>query len=149
MSSIEERINNDFVKAMKDKDTQKLSVLRMLKTAAKNLAIEKKVDKLEEEDYLKVLNRQMKQVKESIEAFEKGNRQDLVESEKKALEILQAYLPEQLSEDEIRNMVKSVIIKIKAKGKSDFGKVMKEVMKDVAGKAEGKLVNKIVGEELG
>lgn len=149
MSSIEERINNDFIEAMKNKDARKLSVLRMLKAAVKNLAIEKRVDKLAEEDYLKALNKQIKQVRESLEAFEKGHRQDLVENEKKALEILQVYLPEQLSEDEIKNIVKSVIIEIEAKGKSDFGRVMKEVMRDIAGKAEGKLVSKIIGEELG
>ncbi|MDI6785693.1 MAG: GatB/YqeY domain-containing protein [bacterium] len=149
MISVEERINNDLKEAMKNKDAPKLSVLRTLKAAAKNLAIEKKVEKLEEGDYLKVIGKQIKQIKESIEAFEKGKRADLVEKEKYDLEVLSVYIPEQLSEDEIKNLVKNIIIKIEAKGKSDFGKVMREAMKEIGGKADGKLVNKIISNELG
>jgi hypothetical protein len=148
MESLKEKIENDFKEALKNKDKEKLSVLRMLKASIKNFAISKKVSDLDENDYLKVINKQVKQVRESIEAYRKGNREDLVEKEERALKILSNYLPEMLSEEEIYDFVTKKIEDLRKEGISEFGRVMKEIMKEIGRRADGRLVNKIVSEKL-
>jgi len=145
---LKEKVENDFKTALKSKDAITVSTLRMLKAAMHNKEIEKKGEKIQDAEILKIVSRQVQQHKDSIEGFKKGKRQDLVEKETKELEILKNYLPEQLSEEEIANVIKKVIADIGAKDKSDLGKVMKAAMAELKGRADGKLVNQIVSGQL-
>ncbi|KPK41471.1 MAG: hypothetical protein AMJ78_05445 [Omnitrophica WOR_2 bacterium SM23_29] len=146
--TLEEKIEVDLKEALKARDAIRVSTLRMLKAGTKNLAIEKRVEKLEDKDVLSVISKQVKQHRDSIEGFTKGGRQDLVDKEKAELAILEAYMPKQLPPEQLRALIKSTIEKVGAKSKADMGKVMKAVMEEVKGQADGKLVNQIVSEEL-
>ncbi len=150
--TLEERFDADLKEAMKAKVEVKVSTLRMLRAGMKNLAIEKKVEKLEDKDILGVIAKQIKQHKDSIEQFAKGNRQDLVDKEKAELEILESYMPKLLSTDELKGVIKSAIEKVGAKGRSDMGKVMKAAMEEAkgatAGAVDGKMLSQMVAEEL-
>jgi len=146
--TLEEKIEVDLKEALKARDAIRVSTLRMLKAGTKNLAIEKRVEKLEDRDVLSVISKQVKQHRDSIEGFTKGGRQDLVDKEKAELAILEAYLPKQLPPEQLRAIIKSTIEKVGAKSKADMGKVMKAVMEEVKGQADGKLVSQIVSEEL-
>jgi uncharacterized protein YqeY len=138
-----QRIETDMKAALKGGDTRRLSVLRMLLSAVKTAAIDKKVKMLEEGAIIEIIQRQVKQHKESIAQFEKGNRADLVENETAELKILEGYLPAQLSEEEILAILREAVRETGATTKADIGKVMKAVMDKVKGKAEGKLVNQL------
>ncbi|KXG43180.1 GatB/YqeY domain-containing protein [Tepidibacillus infernus] len=145
--SLMDRISEDMKQAMKNKDKLKLSVIRMIRSAIKYTEIEKQTT-LSDEQILDVLTREVKQRRDSLQEFEKAGRQDLVENVQAELEILKQYLPQQLSEQELRNIIQSVIEEIGAKGKSDMGKVMSAVMPKVKGRADGKLINQLVQEYL-
>jgi uncharacterized protein YqeY len=105
--------------------------------------------KLSDDQTVEVLMKAAKQRKESIEQFEEGDREDLADNEKKELEIIEAYLPEMMSEEEVRKVVKQKIDQLGASGMQDMGKVMGPMMGQLKGKADGSLVSKIVKEELG
>ncbi|MGB8953902.1 MAG: GatB/YqeY domain-containing protein [Tumebacillaceae bacterium] len=145
--SLTERLNNDMKQAMKDKDKVRLSVIRMVRTAIKNAEIDQQRT-LSDDEVIAVLNREMKQRRDSLQAFESAGRQDLVEEVKQEIQVLIDYLPAQMSEDEVRAVVREVIAEVGAAGKSDMGKVMSALMPKVKGRADGKLVNQIVGQEL-
>jgi uncharacterized protein len=145
---LEETLESDIQQAMKAKDAEKLSVLRMVKAAVINYKIDKKKETLTDEDIIDILQKQAKQRRESFDSFEKAGRKDLAEKEKKELSILEIYLPKQLSDDEIRKIAQGVIAKSGAKTKADTGKVMKDLMPLVKGKADGKKVNEILGSLL-
>jgi uncharacterized protein YqeY len=142
-----EQIQEDLKRSMKAKDGNRVSVLRFLLSAIKNREIEKK-DSLDEEEVLAEITSSAKRRRESMEAFKEGGREDLVEKEEAELAILQEYLPEQLSPDEIRSVVQEVVDAVGASTAADLGKVMKELMPKLRGKADGKLVNDIVREIL-
>jgi uncharacterized protein YqeY len=142
------KIENDFKNALKEKDTVTVSTLRMVKAAIHNKEIEKRGEKLQEAEVVKIITKQVQQHQDSIEQFKKGGREDLVEKETKELEILKRYLPPQLSAQEITAIVKKIIAEVGAQGKADFGKVMKQVMAELKGKADGKVVNQIVSDLL-
>lgn len=146
---IRQRLESDFKEALKNKDKVTLSTLRMLKAALQNKEIEKKGEKLEDAEVAKIVTKQVQQHKDSIEQFTKGKREDLVKKETKELEILEKYLPRQLSQEQIIAVVKKVIADLGAKDRSDFGKVMKPVMASLGGKADGKVVSQIVSSQLG
>lgn len=139
-----ERIDHELKDAMRSKDTVKLSVLRMLMAAVKNTEIAKKVNKLDDPDVIQVVQKMIKEHKESISQFEKGNRTDLVEKEKAEMEVLQKYAPAQMAEEELAGIVRATVQEMGAASKSDAGKVMKAVMEKVKGKADGKVVNQLV-----
>lgn len=139
-----ERIDKELKDAMRSKDTVKLSVLRMLMAAVKNTEIAKKVNKLGDPDVIQVVQKMIKEHKESISQFEKGNRTDLVDKEKAEMEILQKYVPAQMTEEELAEIVKATVQEMGAASKADTGKVMKAVMEKVKGKADGKVVNQLV-----
>ena len=145
--SLTERLNNDMKQAMKDKDKVRLSVIRMVRTAIKNAEIDQQRT-LSDDEVIAVLNREMKQRRDSLQAFESAGRQDLIEEVKQEIQVLIDYLPAQMSEDEVRAVVREVIAEVGAAGKSDMGKVMSALMPKVKGRADGKLVNQIVGQEL-
>jgi len=148
MGKLEQKITNDLRNSIKNRDQIRTSTLRMIIASMKNLAIEKKAEELEDQDVIKVLSKQVKQHNDSIESFKKGNRADLVEKETKELEILKSYLPEQLGEGKIEEIIKKVIAQTGTSSKSDFGKVMKLSMQELKGQADGKLVTSIVQKLL-
>jgi len=139
-----EKIESEMKDAMKQKDSLKLSVLRMAIAAFRNTEIVKKVKKLEEPDVLQVIQKMIKEHRESISQFEKGNRPDLVEKETRELEVLQGYVPKEMSMEELEPIIKIAVQESGFTSKADAGKVMKAVMEKVKGKADGKIVNKIV-----
>lgn len=146
--AIIDRIEEDFRQALKKRDEITVSTLRMLKSAVHNKEIEKKGEKLKDAEVVRIVARQLEQRRDSIEQFKKGNRPELAEKEAREMEVLKKYMPQQLSEDEIVNIVKRIIAETKAKDRSDLGKVMKLAMAELQGRAEGKLVNQIVLTQL-
>jgi uncharacterized protein YqeY len=152
---LKEKIRLNLNSALKEKRTLEVLVLRQLLAAILNKEKEKRFKAKEErdiqltdEEVIEVISSEAKKRRESIVEFEKGKRQDLVEKEKKELEILEKYLPEQLPEEEIRKLIKEAIEKTDAKEIKDMGKVMAELIPKIKGKADGTLVSKIVKELL-
>ncbi|MDR0847003.1 MAG: GatB/YqeY domain-containing protein [Lactobacillales bacterium] len=141
--SLLDTLNEDIKTAMRAKDKETLSVLRMVKSALLNEGIKAGKDLTPDEE-LTVLSREAKQRRDSGKEFAEAGRDDLAEQVNKELKIVEKYLPEQLSADEVRALVKEII----AGGASNMGAVMGELMPKVKGKADGKLVNEIVKEEL-
>ena len=142
-----DRLNEDMKTAMRNKEKQKLSVIRMVKSSLQNEQI-KLGRELTEEDGLTVLSRELKQRKDSLHEFEKAGREDLTSKLQEELVILEQYMPEQLSEEEIVEIVKEAIAEVGASSKSDMGKVLGAIMPKVKGKADGGLVNRIVQQHL-
>jgi len=144
---MKERIEKELKEAMKKKDEIKISCLRMLKADIHNLSIQKKED-IKNEDIVKIIQKQVRQHKDSIEQFTKGKRDDLAEKERKELIILESFLPKQLPAEELKKVIKDVIGECGATTKKDMGKVIKEVMARIKGQADGKTVSQIVSELL-
>lgn len=149
--TLQEQLVNDMKEAMKSGDSVKVSTIRMLKAAIKNKEIEKGGTsyKLSDKEILEVIATAIKQRKDSIEQFTKGNRQDLADKEKKELEILQLYMPPQMSDEDVKAEVKKAIAETSASSQKDMGKVMKVLMPRIAGRADGTVVNRIVRELIG
>jgi hypothetical protein len=146
--SIKDRLKTDLVTAMKARDELKVSTLRLVSSSIKNREIDERKE-LDDEGVLAVLTTAAKQRRDSIDQFEKGGRQDLADKEKAELVIIQEYLPQQLSKEEVAAFIKEAIAETGAAGAKDMGKVMKALMPKVKGKADGKLVNELVKEILG
>ncbi|HHY20637.1 MAG TPA: GatB/YqeY domain-containing protein [Bacilli bacterium] len=145
--SLLERLNQDMKEAMKNKDKDRLSVIRMVKSSLQNEEIKLRRE-VTEDECLTVLNRELKQRKDSLHEFEKANRDDLASKVKVELDILQEYLPAQLSEEELLSIVSDTISEVGAVSKADLGKVMAALMPKVKGKADGGLVNRLVQQQL-
>ncbi len=133
--------------AMKDKEKKKLSVIRMLKSSLQNEQINLGRE-LTEDEMLTVLTREMKQRRDSLQEFQKADRDDLADGVQEEINVLTKYMPQQLSEDEIRQLVAETIAQVGASSKADMGKVMGALMPKVKGKADGALVNKLVQQLL-
>jgi uncharacterized protein len=146
--SLLNRLNDDMKQAMKNKEKDKLSVLRMLKAALQNEAIKLGKSELSEDEELTVLSRELKQRKDSLQEFESAGRADLVEKTKAEIEIVQLYMPKPLTEEELLEIVKQTIAEVGASSKADMGKVMGAIMPKVKGKADGSLVNRLVQQQL-
>ncbi len=145
--NMQERIKKDMKKAMKEGDRETVKVLRMLISDFNNRRIEKG-EELEREDYIQVLKKGVKSRKESVEEYEKGGREDLAEKEKREIETIKQYLPEQLDEGEIEDLVEETIDKLNAAGMRDMGKVMGKIMKEHKTVVDGNTVKEIVKEKL-
>ena len=145
--SLEEKLLEEMKLAMKSNDKLRLSTIRMIRSALKNKEIELR-KKLEEEDVVKVIHAMTRKGEESIEQFQTGGRMDLVEKEKKEIEILKSFLPQPLSQEEIFKIIDQSIQETQASSQKDIGKVMKSVMPKIGGKADGKLINQLVKERL-
>jgi len=146
MSTLE-TINKDFITAFKAKDEKTKNLLGMVKSAIKNKEIE--IQKpLEETEVIEVIGKEAKKRKESAQAYKDGGRDDLVQQEMNEFEILTKYLPAQLDENQVREIVKQTISEVGAGSLADMGKVIGAVMGKVKGQADGGLVSKIVKEEL-
>lgn len=134
---INARINEEMVAAAKAKDKIKLSSIRMLKTALHNKEIDA-MRPLNEMEIMQVLAALVKQRKDSIEQFAKGGRQDLVDKEEAEMKVLQSFMPEQMSDEDVEALIKKAIAEVGAVSVKDMGKVMKIVMPQITGKADGK-----------
>lgn len=145
--SLKESISNDVTSAMKSGEKEKLLILRMVKSAIKNGEIEKGAP-LSDDEVSAVLRTFAKRAKDSIEQFSKAGRKELAEKEKVELAIIEEYLPNQLGEDDLREMIKDVIREQGAAGIKDMGKVMKGLMVKAKGQIDGKIANNIVKEML-
>ncbi len=143
-----DRITKDIVDAMKNKDTLKLSTLRLLKGAIDLEKINKKLDTISDEDIVVIISKQIKTRKESIAEFEKGNRTDLIDQTKKEIEILSSYMPELLSEEEVTKIIDEAIVKVNASTIKNMGLVMKEVSAKLKGRADMSLVSSIIKNKL-
>jgi len=141
--SLTETLNGDLKAAMKARDKQSLSVLRMLKSALMNEKINAGHDLTADEE-VSVISRELKQRRESLSEFEKADRQDLVDGVQAEIAIVEKYMPKQLSDDEVKQIVAATIQQVGATGKGDFGKVMGAVMPKLKGQADGKLINQTV-----
>ncbi len=142
-----QKLDGDLKTALRESDKLKLSAIRMVKAAAKNLQIEKGRD-LSDEEIQSVISTLAKQGRESIEQFSKGGREDLADQERRELAVLQSYMPEQLSSAALDKIILQAIQESSAGGEKDMGKVMKILMPRVRGVADGKIVNNRVKELL-
>lgn len=142
-----ERILNDLTKAMKEQNKEVLSVLRMVKGAIQLEEINVKHE-LKDDEVIAIIAKQIKTRKESILEFEKGNRQDLIDSTKKEIEILNVYMPEQMSSEEVEKVLEEVFEKINPAGPSDMGKIMGMITPILKGKADMSEVSKMIREKL-
>jgi uncharacterized protein YqeY len=145
--TLAERLNEDLKLAMKSQDKFKLSVLRMVRAAIKNQEIERK-RALDDSEVIDVLSREIKQRRDSLQDFEKAGRTDLAEQASAEIEIISAYLPKPLTDEEVTALVQQTIQETGASSKADMGKVMAALMPKVKGRADGKLVNQIVSQHL-
>lgn len=142
------RLNDEMKQAMKNKEKEKLTVIRMLKAAMQNESIKAGGRDLTEEEELTVLSREVKQRKDSLHEFEKAGREDLVAKIQTELTYVNEYMPEQLSEEDVSAIVDETIADTGASAKADMGKVMAALMPKVKGKADGSLVNRLVQQKL-
>ncbi|MFQ5934009.1 MAG: GatB/YqeY domain-containing protein, partial [Dehalococcoidia bacterium] len=145
--SLKEKMQADLLEATRNKDEIRRSTLRLLKSSILN-AEKGKRRILSDEEVVEVLFREIKSRKESIAEFRKGNRADLVDREEAELAVVQSYMPQQMSREEITRAAQQVIGEIGAEGPSDTGKVMGRLMPQLRGKADGKEVNEVVAELL-
>ncbi len=141
------RINQEMVLAAKAKDKIRLSAIRMIKTNIHNREIDLK-RKMTEAEFLQLLSSMVKQRKDSIDQFKKGGREDLVEKEESELKVIQEFMPEQMSEEDITLEIDKALKEVGAAGIKDMGKVMKVLMSRLTGKADGKIVGEKVKERL-
>lgn len=163
--ALKQQIQSDLNESVKGKEELRSSVLRLLLAAINNKEIEKrtkiwkekpkasvedleKESKLTDDEIINVISSEIKKRRESVELFEKGGKQEMADKEKKEAVILQKYLGEQISEDDLRKLVKAAIAKTGAKEQKDMGKVMQELMPKTKGKADGSLISRVVKELL-
>ena len=142
-----EQINKDIVEAMKNKEKERLTVIRMVKAAMDQEHIDRKKE-INDELLIDVVNKQIKMRKDSIVEFEKGGRSDLVEKTQSEIDMLMAYLPEQLSEEEVVKIIDEIFAEVKPESQKDMGKVMKEATARLKGKTDMKEVSNIIKEKL-
>jgi uncharacterized protein YqeY len=145
--SLEEKLIEEMKQAMKSNDKLRLSTIRMIRSALKNKEIELR-KKLEDGEVIKVIQVMVRKGEESVEQFQTGGRVDLVEKEKKEIEILKSFLPQPLSQEELLKIIDQSIQETQASSQKDIGKVMKSIMPKIGGKADGKLINQLVKERL-
>lgn len=147
MMGFNEKINREMVLAAKAKDKIRLSAIRMIKTGVHNREIDLK-RKMTESEFLQMLSSMVKQRKDSIDQFQKGGREDLVEQEEAELKVIQEFMPAQMSEEEIAVEIEKAVQEVGAVSIKDMGKVMKVLMPKLTGKADGKIVGDKVKERL-
>lgn len=145
--NLSERLNEDMKQAMRNQEKFKLTTIRMVRATIKNLEIDLKRT-LNDDEVLDILSREIKQRKDALQDFTKAGRDDLVDNLKAEIDIIARYLPEQLTEEEIKVIVQQTIQETGASSKADMGKVMSALMPKVKGRAEGKVVNQAVQQLL-
>jgi uncharacterized protein YqeY len=149
MTDFKANLQNGLKEALKQKDTVRLSLYRMLLASIKNKEVEKeRIRPLTEDEFIAVVKTSVKQHVESIESFKKGNRQDLVEKEEKELAILKEFMPSQLSEEEIAKEIEEAIVSLQVLGQKEMGKVIKFILEKFPGRIDGKLLSGMVLKRL-
>lgn len=144
---MKDRIMNDLKNAMKAQDKERLGVIRMVKGAISLEEINSKKE-LSDSEVVGIIAKQIKTRKESIEDFKKGNRQDLIDQTNREIEILNEYMPEQLSEDEVNRIIDEIFDEVKPSGMQDMGKVMNIAKEKLNGQADMSYVSKVIREKL-
>jgi uncharacterized protein YqeY len=149
--TLQQRVDTDLKEAMRARNAEKLGVLRMLKSALKYAAIAKSGAEtdLSDAEAVQVIRKQARQRQDSIESFEKGGRAELAEKERQELAILNAYLPQQMSADDLAQVVRETIVEIGATSKAQIGAVMKALQAKIAGRADGRMLSAEVQRQLG
>ena len=142
-----EKLKADMIEAMKNKDKERLTVIRMVKAAMDQEHIDRKKE-INDELLTEVVSRQIKMRRESVLEFEKGNRTDLIEKTNNEIAILEVYLPEQLSEEEVVKVIDDIFAEVKPESQKDMGKVMKEATAKLKGKTDMKKVSEIIKSRL-
>jgi uncharacterized protein len=145
--TLKEKLLSDMKGAMKSKDALRLNTIRSVISAIKNQEIDLKKE-LQDEDILPLITREVKKRKEATVLFKEGGRLDLMEKEKQEHLVLQAYLPEQVSEEDLRKRIQEVIAETGAEGMKDFGKIMKVLVPEFKGKADNALIKDLAGEYM-
>ncbi len=145
--TMKSRLNDDLKQAMRDKDTLRRDVIRYLRSEVRNQEIRDQKE-LDDAGVIQVLSRQAQQRRDSVEVYKDADRQDLADKEESELSVILSYLPQQMTRDEIVELVNRVVGEVGASGPADMGKVMGSIMPQVRGKAEGREVNAIVQETL-
>ena len=147
--TLEERINKDYIQAMKDKVAEKSGALSYLRAMIKQVKVDKRLEQVADEEVIAVIKKQIKQRQDSIEQFEKGGRPELASKEQAELEIMKVFLPAEMAADEIRVIIDGAVTATGAASMKDMGQVMKVVREKVGGRADGKLLSDLVRERLG
>ncbi|WP_054251922.1 GatB/YqeY domain-containing protein [Neofamilia massiliensis] len=145
--SLKEKLMEDLKTSMKNKDILRKNTITMVRAAIKQEEVDKRID-LDDEGIIQIMGKQLKEKRNSIEEFQKGNRQDLVDQAEAEIAILLEYLPKQLTEEELTEIVKEVLDQGGYTSMKDMGKIMKDVMPKVQGKADGNMVNQVVRKIL-
>lgn len=148
MSELKSKIMDDVKAAMKSKEADRLSAIRFLQSAIKNKEIDLRPKEITDEDIMGVIKKSAKQRKDSIEQYEKAGRQDLADKEKFELSVIEQYLPEQMSEEQLSGIVDEVVAALNASSMKDMGAVMKGVQAKTAGAADGKMISQLVKAKL-
>ena len=151
MSDLSQQITEDMKTAMREKNTLALNTIRMLKSAIKNTAIEKggADAELNDTEVVGVIRKQVKTRQDSVTQYEAANRQDLADKEQAEIEVIERYLPKQLSEDEARGAIAAIIDELGLSSKKELGTVMKEIKARYPGQVDGRLASSIAGQLLG
>ena len=145
--SLKEQLLSDMKESMKSKDSVRLETIRSVISAVKNQEIDTRKD-IKEEEILTIVSREVKKRKEAAALYEQGNRPELKDKEIQEMEILKAYLPEQVSEEDLRRRIQEVIKETGAEGMKDFGKIMKTLVPEFKGKADNALIKDLANEYL-
>lgn len=148
MPSLRERLRDDLKAAMRARDAIRRDTIRLVEAAIKNAEIEKRGAELSDQDVQAILQRQVKQRQDSIEQYEQANRSDLADAERAEIAVIEVYLPQQMSREEIEAAARAAIDQLGATGPGDRGKVMGRLMSELRGKADGAMVNAVVGDLL-
>jgi uncharacterized protein YqeY len=146
--SLQERVSQEIKAAMLARDADRLSALRMLKSALGYAQIERKTDSLPDADVVVIVQKEVKKRRDSVEQFEKGGRAELAVKEKQEITVLEAFLPQPLSAEDLEKLVRDTIQELGASSKKDMGPVIKAVQAKAAGRADGKTVSGLVGKLL-
>jgi uncharacterized protein len=148
MAMLEQRLEGEYQIALKNKNSQLLGVLRLIKAAIKNEQIANKRAELTDEDIIKILRRELKKRQESMALFKQGNRQELADKEASEAEIIRQYLPQELNDEAILKIIQEVIAENNFSSAQDFGKVMKLAVARISGQAEGNTISRLVKQAL-
>lgn len=145
--SLKEKLQEDLKSSMKNKDTVKKSVVTLIRAAIKQHEVDNRVE-LADDAIIDIISKQLKQRKDSLAEFVKANRDDLVEETKSEIQVLEGYLPQQLSEEELEKIVIETIAKVGATSMKDMGKIMAAIKPKTAGRADGRKINELVKKNL-
>lgn len=145
--SLKEKLQEDLKSSMKNKDTIKKSVVTLIRAAIKQYEVDNRVE-LADDAIIDIISKQLKQRKDSLAEFEKANRDDLIEETKSEIQVLEGYLPQQLSEEELEKIVIETIDEVGATSMKDMGKIMSTIKPKTAGRADGRKINELVKKNL-